>query len=515
MGQMHMVHDLRWRIAIIFTLFILLVGQYSIADGKPDMLFFYSRDCDHCQSVKEDFLPEFLKQYGKHFEFKEIDVEVEAYIDSLFALEDRVGVSEEDKDYPAVYFMGSMVEGEIPIRMRLEYVVEAYLANPDSMLAVEREVLSRTPDIVRTKSADSGEPVFAAYFYKHGCKDCGRAEEIIDRLKGIYPFLDVDVFDVGEERGKLLAAALGMKTGMPEERLMSTPILFIGGDYVLSENISRTRLAELVEKYAETGVEAYWRDFGDDDLRSARQHVTAMFKRFTLVAVLLAGLADGINPCAFATILFFVSYLGMVGRKGREILVVGLSFAFAVFLTYFLVGLGFLNIVKHMAHFEIVAKIIFGGTGVLCIVFGIMSIGDYFKAQAGRVSDMSLQLPAFLKKRIHSTIRKKARMESFVIGALAAGFMVSILEFACTGQVYLPAITLVVKQEGFNSLAVLYLFLYNICFILPLLIVFGFVYFGMSSQVIARIMEARVGTVKLGLATVFFVVGCLLIWTVI
>ena len=105
-------------------------------------------------------------------------------------------------------------------------------------------------------------------------------------------------------------------------------------------------------------------------------------------------------------------------------------------------------------------------------------------------------------------------MESFVAGAFIAGFLVSILEFACTGQVYLPTITLVVRQEGLNSLAVLYLLMYNVCFILPLLFVFGFVYFGMSSKGIAKIMESRVGMVKLILAVVFFFVGGLLIWTV-
>jgi len=167
-----------------------------------------------------------------------------------------------------------------------------------------------------------------------------------------------------------------------------------------------------------------------------------------------------------------------------------------------------------MANIELLAKIIFGGTAVLCMVFGMLSIYDYFKARSGKTADMALQLPKFLKRRIHATIREKAKMESIIAGTLVAGFMVSIFELACTGQVYLPTIAFMVGMEGYKARAVLYLLLYNICFIIPLLVVFGVVYFGVSSHSIARIMEAKVGMVKLVLAGVFFAVGGLLFWVV-
>lgn len=483
--------------------------------GRPVMYYYYSKDCDHCVAVKKEFLPDFLKTYGDHIEYREIEVSTVGALDSLYAMEDRIGIPEEDKDYPAVYFLGTLVEGEIPVRMRLEHVMKAYLANPDSMRALDREVRSRVPEAFIPETVTAKAPVHMAYFYKHGCKECVRAEEIVDWLKAAYPFIEVDIFNIDGQREKLLAVALGLRTGVPEKKLMSTPVFFIGKDYSLEDGISRRNLANLVESYAETGTEAYWRSMSDDELTRAESRVTDIFQRFTIFAIALAGLADGINPCAFATILFFVSYLTMLGRKGKTILAVGFAFAFSVFLTYFLVGLGFFNLVWQVAHFDIVAKILFGGTGILCIIFAFLSIGDYFKARSGRVSDMTLQLPAFLKRRIHATIREQARTDKIVIGAIIAGFMVSILEFACTGQVYLPTITLVVRQEGLTSIAVLYLLLYNLFFILPLLIVFGFVYFGMSSQGIARVMESNVGSIKLILALVFFVVGGLLIWTVL
>ncbi|MFC1528725.1 cytochrome c biogenesis CcdA family protein [Candidatus Latescibacterota bacterium] len=500
---------------LLFSVFIVffLFRSQGVTDEKPDMLIFLWPDCEHCERVKKEFLPGFIEKYGQHFSYIEMDASNPVHFDLLQDMESRIGIPEEDKDSPAVYFLGTMLEGEIPVRLKLSYLVEAYISNPDSMLAIDREVRSRIPEKIIPKVTEAASPVSMAYFYKQGCKECGRAEEIINWLKNSYPFLSVYVFNIGERRSKLIAAALGMRAGMPEDRLMSTPAIFIGSDYVLSEEISRKKLAELVETYAETGAAPFWNEIGDEELQRVESKISELFSTFTFFAVLLAGLVDGINPCAFASILFFVSYLGMIGRKRREILIVGLSFAFAVFITYFMVGLGFFKIINSMAHFELLSKIIFGATGAVCILFGVLSIGDYFKARSGKTSEMALQLPAFLKRRIHKTIREKTRMKSYVAGALVAGFLVSILEFACTGQVYLPTIIMMVGKEGARVWAIFYLLLYNLSFIVPLLVVFGFVYFGVSSKGIAKLMEARVGAVKLALATVFFVVGGLLFWT--
>jgi len=502
------------RVILIVCMLFTLVQTYGVTDQKPEMLFFTVEDCESCQNVKREFLPDFLKRFGQHFTFVELDAKNPAYLDSLYTLESRTGIAEEDKDFPAVYFMGSMIEGEIPVRMKLEFLVKQYLANPDSMKEIDKEVMSRIPVIVKPETGDAVKPVSMAYFYEQGCKLCSRTEKHIEWLKNTYPFLSVDAFNIAEKRSKLIASALSERSDMPVDRYMSTPVIFIGRDFLLAENISLVKLDNLIKKYTKTGSEPFWRNMSGEELSHAEEKIKSLFRRFTLWGISLAGLGDGINPCAFATILFFVSYLGMVGRKKNEILVVGLSFASAVFLTYFLIGIGLFKIIETMSYVKILSKIIFGGTAVLCIIFGFLSINDYLKVQSGKTSDMTLQLPAFLKRQIHTTIRTKVRMKSYVTGAFIAGFLVSILELACTGQVYLPTIILMVRSSGTRAVALSYLILYNICFIVPLLVVFGVVYFGVSSQSIARMMESRVGMVKLLLAVVFFTVAGLLTWMV-
>jgi cytochrome c biogenesis protein CcdA len=498
---------------LLVTGFLLscLVAASAAAAPKPDMLFFYSKDCEHCAAIRKDVLPDFLQKYGSLIRLVELEVSEPAVFDSLLAMESRVQFPEDQKDYPAVYFMGTLIEGEIPVGTRLESLVKAWMANPDSLEALNRDVLSRKPELFVSHAVGDVKPVHLAYFFKQGCKQCSRAQEIILWLEKTYPNVKIDSFDIAAENSMRLATALGLRSGVPQSKLMSTPVFFAGKEYVLADSISQKRLADLVIGLSQTGAEAVWDSMSEEELAAAGDYIEGKFQSITLAAVALAALGDGINPCAFATILFFVSYLTMLKRKKNEIAAVGLAFAFAVFLTYFLVGLGFLNIVKSITNVELLSRIIFGGAAALCLVFGFLSIFDYFKARSGKVSEMSLQLPAFLKKRIHATIREQARTRRLVLGALTAGFTVSILEFACTGQVYLPTITYMASRK---ASAIGYLFLYNALFILPLLAVFGIVYFGVSSQTIARVMEQKVGAVKLVLATVFFVVGGLLFWSV-
>jgi hypothetical protein len=75
--------------------------------------------------------------------------------------------------------------------------------------------------------------------------------------------------------------------------------------------------------------------------------------------------------------------------------------------------------------------------GVLAVFAGL-SLYDFTLIRRGRASEMLLQLPTALKRRIHASIRTRVRTAALAGSSLVLGFLVSIFEFACTGQVYLP-----------------------------------------------------------------------------
>jgi cytochrome c biogenesis protein CcdA len=91
------------------------------------------------------------------------------------------------------------------------------------------------------------------------------------------------------------------------------------------------------------------------------------------------------------------------------------------------------------------------------------------------------------------------------------GILVSVFEFACTGQIYLPTIIYMLKLPGYRFSALGYLLLYNLMFIVPLIIIFMLAWKGVTSEQFAGIMYKHLSKIKMGMAIFFFGMGLLLI----
>ena len=135
---------------------------------------------------------------------------------------------------------------------------------------------------------------------------------------------------------------------------------------------------------------------------------------------------------------------------------------------------------------------------LLTFVLAILSFHDAYLAKRGKIRNIKLQLPQSLKSRIHKVIRKRTRTSGFVVGALGIDFAVSALELVCTGQVYLPTLTFVAGIPGMRLHALSYLLLYNVMFIVPLLVVFTCVYCGVTFVRLGGVLQRHFVGVKLG-----------------
>jgi len=246
---------------------------------------------------------------------------------------------------------------------------------------------------------------------------------------------------------------------------------------------------------------------------------SAAIKRFLswgLLTVAGAGLIDGINPCAFTVLVFFISFLNFVGYRKRELLVLGIVFILAVFLTYILLGLGLFKFIQSLEAFTWFSKIIYLGTASLAIILGIYSLYDcYIYRKTGNPEDVKLRLPDFIKQKIHKTVQSASRNKKKALTELAgavflSGFIVSLLESVCTGQTYIPTIAYVFKEPGLRIHALGYLVLYNLMFILPLVIILIAALAGAGSEAFSRLARKHLGTVKLLTAALFFLLGILL-----
>lgn len=237
--------------------------------------------------------------------------------------------------------------------------------------------------------------------------------------------------------------------------------------------------------------------------------VKADFQKITFWAIIGAGLVDGVNPCAFAVIVFFISFLTVYKYNRREIMLIGTSYCVAVFVAYFLLGLGAFKFLYALRGFSYIIKGFYIVTAALCLTFFLLAIYDFCVYTKTKKTDgLLLQLPHSLKVRIHKImgffLRDKQKSTfRLVLAALAVGFCVSLVEAVCTGQVYLPTCVLIMQDPEFRVRAAFYLVLYNLMFIVPLIAVFILALAGYESKGFNDFLKKHLGLTKILLCVVF------------
>jgi cytochrome c biogenesis protein CcdA len=346
-------------------------------------------------------------------------------------------------------------------------------------------------------SAAPGAPLSVIYYYTPGCRSCDEFLTVeIPRLeKSLGRRILVTRRDLLDNSAYEELSAFASAQG---QALTAVPALRAGAALLQGDGLIREKLRGVLEEMsAETAPAA-----GRAAPAATAPALPPVSEKLAVLPVIAAGLIDGVNPCAFTTLIFLLASLALAGRGRREVLVIGALFSFAVFLSYLLIGVGFFAALRAAAAVSLVSLLLRWVLVAVLAVFAGLSVYDYTRIRAGHPTDMLLQLPSSFKKRIHASIRSRVRIAALAGSSFVLGFLVSIFEFACTGQVYLPLLGYLARMRA-QADALGLLLLYNACFIVPLLVVFGAAYFGVSSGRITALFQAHMGKVKLGLAAVF------------
>lgn len=177
----------------------------------------------------------------------------------------------------------------------------------------------------------------------------------------------------------------------------------------------------------------------------------------TLGTVLITAAIDSINPCAIGVLVLLISTLLATKKKDRMLKYAGL-YILVVYVTYFSAGLGLTAFLANVP--QSIAEYISIVVGAIVVAGGLVEIKDYFWYGRG----FSLMIPQDKAKKIHTLMQNLSLPTVVFLGAFVAA-----VELPCTGGPYL-AITLVLSQN-FNGTAVLLLAIYNVIFVLPLVII--------------------------------------------
>jgi len=499
-----------WVLIFFLIPVFLVLGATRISFSKDvvRLYFFYSEESGG-QKIGEEFIKPLSKKFPMEIQSFSLN-KLDNY-DLLGKFEKEL--KQEGNELPVVIVGNNILGGEVKIRRDLEGLVKSYAAKggtpwPSLQVTKTEQWITQAPTEEEKKSQNI---IYGAFLYRRGCAHCEERKTELKEWASNVPDLRIGAFDLTEDENKKLDEAFFQIYNVPESKRGEPVKLYMGEDSMLESDFRYENFQKLVSKYQGKGAPPPWEKVTQEDLRSGEQRIIQRFRKFGLSTVLIAGLIDGLNPCAFATIVFLVSYLAFLGKKTKEILVYGLVFTFGAYIAYLLVGMGLMAGFRQLSSFPLITKGIYFLISLFAFVLGIISFYDYYLFRRGQMVKMKLQLPMALKKRVHGIIRKQTRSKKAAfVGTFTLGFIVAGTEVVCTGQLYLPTIGYIMTIPKLRAYAFLNLLFYNIMFILPLAGIFVAAFFGVTSEKMAIVAKEHTGKVKLATGVAFVSLGILL-----
>lgn len=218
--------------------------------------------------------------------------------------------------------------------------------------------------------------------------------------------------------------------------------------------------------------------------------------KLLLPLVVVAAMIDSVNPCAFSILLLTIAFLFSIGKLRSGILKIGGSYIAGLFFVYILIGLGILQALHLFNTPNFMAKV---GATLLIMLGAINIINEFFPR-----FPIKLKIPHIAHQKIAVLMERASIPTAFLLGGL-----VGLCEFPCTGGPYLLVLGLLhdaaTYLKGFG-----YLILYNLIFVLPLIII---LLIASNKVLLAKVQswqKAKKKNVRLGAGMAMILLGLLI-----
>ena len=319
------------------------------------------------------------------------------------------------------------------------------------------------------------QPVIHLYFFwSEKCPHCLNARPDIIEMDKEYPWLtlhSLELLQYSENRQTFenMAAMLGYEVN-------SVPTFMFCGN-LISGYDNKNTTGQLLKTYLQ-GCYQFARETNPDNATAfvldvneltsidipVLGNVSSHDYSLPMLTLFIAGM-DAFNPCAFFVLLFLLSMM-MHGHSRSRMALIGGVFVFFSGAMYFLFMAAWLNLFIYLGELRVITLL----AGMVAVFVSLINIKDYFWFKKG----LSLSLSDKAKPKLFDRIRSLLRLDSLVTAVFATVLLAIVAnsyELLCTAgfpMVFTRILTL-------NALPVesyyLYLLLYNLIYITPLLII--------------------------------------------
>lgn len=189
---------------------------------------------------------------------------------------------------------------------------------------------------------------------------------------------------------------------------------------------------------------------------------------------------DGFNPCTLWVLTFLLVLLVSVSEDRKRIFAVGFTFVVVVYVFYFLFMAAWLNIFLYIGLLDPVRIAI----GIMAIIAGLINCKEFFAFRKGITLMIQEKHKIPLTKKIEEMrdIIRHGSFPALILASVVLASFSSLVELPCTAG--FPIIyTKILSERVFmnSSVHYLYLMLYNLFYVIPLvsiIMLFGYFFRG-------------------------------------
>lgn len=309
------------------------------------------------------------------------------------------------------------------------------------------------------------------YFYGNTCAHCQKVEKYFEgnQIEKEYRITKYEVFENNENR-ELLGSYLE-KLNLGRDQVW-TPFMVIESGSQLNSlmgDVDIIAYFSALQKWEKLDIDSYLTGATAQTAIDLDKEAVQNPVKFLWIMVPMAA-ADSINPCAFAVMLLLLSTIFSKSKSKKKTIAAGLLFSLAIFLSYLLIGMGFYKVLGYTEVTTAFKRVV----GIVGLLIAGANIKDYFWYGEWFLMEVPMAWRPKMMKIIQSAV---SPMGAFVIGVLVSLFLLP-----CSSGPYFVVLGLL-KSENVSiaGLGIWYLVLYNLIFILPMLIITLLVGTGQSS----------------------------------
>ncbi len=171
-----------------------------------------------------------------------------------------------------------------------------------------------------------------------------------------------------------------------------------------------------------------------------------------------AAISDSINPCAFTVMLLLLWAILTKHKKLKTVFLSWSLFVLAVFVSYFLMGLGLYKALATATNTFYLKLVVW----IIWVLIWLANIKDYFWYGEGFVMEVPFARRPTMKKIIESVVSPR--------WAFVVWIIVSLFLLPCTSGPYFTVLGYLASQDkNLTTWWYIYLFIYNLIFVLPMI----------------------------------------------